>query len=68
MSANSFYLFYSFTAALMPAPKVGLWEHYHIGPFKGSDIDLFVFGKTIAQANKKVYREKSGRREGRERM
>ena len=50
----------------MTGPKVGLWEHFHTGSFRGSDIDLFVFGKTVAQANMKVCRERAGRGEGAE--
>lgn len=38
----------------MPTPATSLWDYYHTGAFRGSDIDLFIYGLTIDQANKKV--------------
>ena len=38
----------------MPPPNVDLWEYFHTYAYKQGDIDLFIYGLTPQEANKKV--------------
>jgi hypothetical protein len=41
-------------ATLVPAPVCDLHEFYHHHQYKASDIDMFIYGLTPKEANKKV--------------
>eukprot|EP01113_Clastostelium_recurvatum_P045547 TRINITY_DN7836_c0_g1_i1.p1 TRINITY_DN7836_c0_g1~~TRINITY_DN7836_c0_g1_i1.p1 ORF type:complete len:668 (+),score=164.58 TRINITY_DN7836_c0_g1_i1:112-2004(+) len=45
----------SVLAALMPPPSgLDIWEYFHAFAFRASDIDIFIYGLTIEEANRKL--------------
>ncbi len=47
-------------ACMLPTPLIDLREFYHLYSYRNSDVDLFIYGLTAAEANEKlkeIYRD-----------